>query len=169
MGNDDAIPDGMQRLLGLFAGDLAKVRFGDLDGPVLEASAGAVRAAARELAEAEALAEAARGSLEAAREALVQKGQRALAYARIFAEGAPELIAKLEGIVLGADMRRAEPRLLTPDLTEAPPRRRGRPPKPPAPASGTLALGGAASHKGNGAAPPPTEDPAEPEAAATLR
>jgi hypothetical protein len=151
MANDDAIPDGMKRLLDLFATDLAKVRFGDLDGPVLETAAVTVRTAARELAEAEALADAARASLEAAREALVQKGQRALAHARIFAEGSPDLSARLEDIVLGASGRRPEARLLTADLAEPPPRRRGRPPR--SPATETLALGNA-HHDTNGTPAP---------------
>jgi hypothetical protein len=155
MANDpalpDAIPEAMTRLLALFATDLAKVRFGDLDASVLQTAAGAVQAAARELAEAEALADAARASLEAAREALLHKGQRALAHARIFAEGSPDLSGRLEGIALPGGPRRAEPRLLTPDLTEASPRRRGRPPKTSAPATGTLALGGAGPHPANGA------------------
>ena len=139
----DALPESMNRLLELFASDLAKVRFGDLDASVLEGAAGAVRAAARDLAEAEALAEASRASLEAAREALLHKGQRALAHARIFAEGSPDLASKLEGIALSGGSRRAEPKLITPDLAEPSPRRRGRPPKTAAPATGTLALDGA--------------------------
>jgi hypothetical protein len=158
MANDEAIPEGMNRLLQLFATDLAKVRFGDLDASALDSAAGAVRAAARELAEAEALADGARASLEAAREALVHKGQRALAYARIYAEGSPDLSQRLEGIALGGGARRLEPKLLTPDLGEATPRRRGRPPK--AAATGTLALGGAAP-------PPASGTPASPAEAAT--
>jgi hypothetical protein len=139
----DAIPESMNRLLELFAGDLAKVKFGDLDASVLEGAAGAVRAAARDLAEAEAMADAARASLEATREALLHKGQRALAHARIFAEGSPDLAAKLEGIALPGGSRRAEPKLITSDLAEPSPRRRGRPPRTAAPATGTLALDGA--------------------------
>jgi hypothetical protein len=159
MPNDHAIPDGMKQLLDLFTSDLSKVRFGDLDGPALEAAAGAVRAAAGELAEAEALADAARASLEAAREVLVQKGLRALAHARIFAEGSPELAAKVEAVVLVAGARPPEARLLTPDLAEAPPRRRGRPPRAPGPASGTLALSTGTPHSGNGTPAPSTAAP----------
>jgi hypothetical protein len=154
MANDESIPEGMNRLLDLFATDLAKVRFGDLDASALDAAASAVRAAARDLAEAEALADGARASLEAAREALVHKGQRALAHARIFAEGSPELAARLDGITLVGG-RRGEPKLITPDQAEAAPRRRGRPPKVPD-ATGTLALG-SGSHPVNGTPARPTE------------
>ena len=145
----------MNRLLQLFATDLAKVRFGDLDASALDSAASAVRAAARELAEAEALADGARASLEAAREALVHKGQRALAHARIYAEGSPDLSQRLEGIALGGGARRLEPKLLTPDLAEAAPRRRGRPPR--GAATGTLALGGAAPPPANGTPASPAE------------
>jgi hypothetical protein len=135
-------PEPMTRLLQLFATDLAKVRFGDLDAATLNEAAGLVRAAARELAEAEALAAGARASLEVAREALLNKGQRALAHARIYAEGSPELSQRLEAITLGGP-RRVEPKAITPDLAEAAPRRRGRPPRAAAAATatGTLALG----------------------------
>jgi hypothetical protein len=154
MANDESIPEGMKRLLDLFATDLAKMKFGDLDASVLEGAAGAVRSAARDLAEAEALADAARASLEAARETLLPKGPRALAYARIFAESVPELADRLVGITVGAGARHAEPKLITPDLPEGTPRRRGRPPKAPAPSTGTLALGGAAALHANGADSP---------------
>jgi hypothetical protein len=137
--DEGILPEPMIRLLELFATDLAKVRFGDLDGATLNDAAAAVRAAARELAEAEALAAAARAGLETAREALLHKGQRALAYARIYAEAAPELAQRLEGISLGGP-RRAEPKPITPDLAEAAPRRRGRPPKGLTTSTGTLAL-----------------------------
>src|SRR5690349_21012565 len=127
MPSDSASDDGilaepMTRLLELFASDLSKIRFGDLDGATLNEAAAAVRAAAREVAEAEALAAAARAALEGARETLLHKGQRALAYARIYAEGSPELAQRLEGISLGGP-RRAEPKPITPDLAEATPRR----------------------------------------------
>ncbi len=149
MANDDTLPEGMNRLLALFATDLAKLRFGDLDASVLEGAAGTVRAAARELAEAEALADGARAALETARKELLLKGQRALAYARVFAEGLPELAERLEGIALAGGPRQSEPRLLTPEQAEAGPRRRGRPPKAPA-ATGTLALDeGAAAKPGS--------------------
>ena len=163
MANDETIPEGLARLLQLFATDLAKVRFGDLDASVLDGAATVVRAAARELAEAEALADSARASLEAAQEALLHKGQRALAHARIHAEGSPELAARLESIALDGGLRRGEPKLITPDVVEASPRRRGRPPRS-APATGTLALETEPPSPSNGAPPhPPAPRPTRPE------
>jgi hypothetical protein len=150
--DDESIPEAMRRLLDLFASDLADLRFGDLDATALDRAASAVRAAVRELEEAEALADAARSSLATTREGLVHLGQRALAYARIYAEGSPELAERLEAIVLPGGPRRAEPKAISPGVPEASPRRRGRPPKPSSPAAtGTLELGPAASRHANGA------------------
>ena len=138
---DDPIPAAMNELLELFASELADVRFGELDRTSLEKCAENVRVAAAELGRAEAAAEAARAALEAAREALLQKGQRALAHARIHAEGTPVLEQRLQTIALTRPTRRAEPLPL--GVTEALPRRRGRPPKvATAEASGSLALSG---------------------------
>lgn len=136
---DDPIPAAMTTLLDLFASELADVRFGELDRVSLEKSAEQVRVAAAELGRAEAAADAARALLESAREALLQKGQRALAHARIHAEGTPELEQRLQAIVLTRSTRRAEP--MPVGIAEALPRRRGRPPKATtAETSGTLPL-----------------------------
>jgi hypothetical protein len=152
----DPIPEAVSRLRALFDSELADVRFGDLDATALERATASVRAAARELAEAEALAAAARASLESTRAALLQLGQRALAYARIYADGSPELAERLETIAIGGETRRAEPRPITPGAVEASPRRRGRPPKQLATSTGTLALGTLP----NGTPPSPEEDAA---------
>ena len=60
--DDDPITPAMNTLLGLFATELADQRFGELDRSTLESAAAVVRAAANELAEVEAMAEAARAS-----------------------------------------------------------------------------------------------------------
>jgi hypothetical protein len=146
--NDESIPAAMTALLDLFGTELAQVRFGELDGAALDTAAGEVREAARELAQAEALAEAARGALEAARERLLQKGQRALAYARIYAEESPELAARLDTIALVCEPRRGEPTASA--LVEPTARRRGRPPRTASATTPTLALGTAPPHRTNG-------------------
>jgi hypothetical protein len=140
--DDDAIPPAMGTLLELFTTELADVRFGEIDRPALEKAATAVRAAARELAEVESLAETARASLDAARDALLQKGQRALAYARIYAEGSPALDERLQAINLGRALRRPEP-----IVAETAPRPRGRPPKQPKLEGATLPLTGTAPRR----------------------
>jgi hypothetical protein len=95
-----------------------------------------VQEKAEVVARAQAALEAARQSLYESQEALLQKGQRALAYARIFAEEDAELSAKLDDISLPRPLRKA-PRSEGTVALEAPvtqaddsaPRRRGRPPK----------------------------------------
>jgi hypothetical protein len=132
----------MNQLLALFASDLAEVRFGDLDGAILEAGAEAVDAAAAALADAEQVAASARTALDQAQEALMHKALRALAHARIHAEGNPELAQRLALIALD---RTGSPRALDPTaagsgFAAAPVRRRGRPPNGASEVTGTLRL-----------------------------
>jgi hypothetical protein len=134
-GNDPISP-ALQDLLKLFAQELSSVKFPDLDRERLEEAAQRVQEKAEVVARAQAALEAARQSLYESQEALLQKGQRALAYARIFAEEDAELSAKLDDISLPRPLRKA-PRSEGAVALEAPamqaddsaPRRRGRPPK----------------------------------------
>ena len=124
------IPTAIQEVLDLFEDQLAPVTFGGLETRVLTAAAENVRAAAGALAAAEGAAEAARVALAERQEELAQKAQRALAYARIYAEDDPALLDKVEAIVLpraGRRPSREEEPALAGHLP--PPRRRGRPPK----------------------------------------
>jgi hypothetical protein len=132
----DPISPALQDLLKLFGQELATVKFPELDRGVLEEAAERVKEKAEAVAVAQATLEAARQALYESQEALLQKGQRALAYARIFAEDDAELSAKLDGISLPRPVRKA-PRAEGVAALEAPavqgeesaPRRRGRPPK----------------------------------------
>ncbi|WP_224372019.1 hypothetical protein [Hyalangium versicolor] len=134
-GNDPISP-ALQDLLKLFGQELSQVKFPEMDRAVLEQAAERVKEKAEEVARAQAALEAARQSLYESQEALLQKGQRALAYARIFAEEDAELSAKLDAISLPRPARKA-PRAEGAMALEAPavqaeesaPRRRGRPPK----------------------------------------
>lgn len=74
-------------LLGLFDGPLADVRFPDVDRASLTEHAEQVRACASAVEAAEAALTEARLRLRAAREGLAQHGERALAYARVYAAG----------------------------------------------------------------------------------
>lgn len=74
-------------LLALFEGPLAEVRFPDVDRSSLAALAQQVRERASLVEAAEAALVEARVSLRAAREALAQHGERALAYARVYSAG----------------------------------------------------------------------------------
>jgi len=129
---DSPIAPSLQTLLDVFASDLPAVKFPDVDLPVLEEAAARVKESAEAVARAEAALETARQALQESQEALLLKGQRALAYARVFAEEKPELATKLESIGLPRAARkgpRPEPQALPETAMPVEPRRRGRPPK----------------------------------------
>jgi hypothetical protein len=124
------IPTAIQEVLDLFENQLAPVTFGGLETRVLTGAAENVRAAADALAMAEAAVEAARAALAERQEELARKAQRALAYARLYAEEDVALLGQVEAIVLPRGPRRSsrdeEP---GPVGNAPPPARRGRPPK----------------------------------------
>jgi hypothetical protein len=145
-----AIPPAVQTVLDLFTTDLADVRFGDLDAPALARIAEDVRAASDVVVAAQLALDVARSSLHERHEALLQQAQRALAYARVYAEADVALTARLDAITLPRTARRprsetsangaaSESLVLT---SEAEPARRprGRPRKLP-----TASLSAAAS------------------------
>ena len=133
---NDPISPALHSLLDLFASDLKQVKFPDMDAAVLQEAAVRVRERAEALARAQAAMEAARLALHESQEALLQRGQRALAYVRVFAEENAELSARLDGISLPraarksarADGAPAEAQQLAAN-DESAPKRRGRPPK----------------------------------------
>ena len=127
-----SIAPALQELLALFTSELEEVRFPGVDAQTLGVAAEAVREAARALTLAEAAAEVARERLTETQEALLARGQRALAYARIFAEEDPALWARLESVQLPRSLRRGGRRRAGGGHA-CRPRRRGRPPKNGAP------------------------------------
>ncbi|RKG56156.1 hypothetical protein D7X30_24435 [Corallococcus sp. AB011P] len=131
---NDSISPALRALLELFATDLADVKFPDVDTAVLGESAAHVREKAEAVARVQAALDAARQELNESQESLLQKGQRALAYAKVFAEDDAELGAKLEAIHLPRPVRKGgqaqvEPVGAAPGNDDNAPRRRGRPPK----------------------------------------
>ena len=167
---NDPISPALRALLELFATELTEVRFPDVDGEVLDDAAAAVREKAELVAKAQAALDAARLALHESQDVLLQKGQRALAYARVFSEDNAELSAKLEGINLPRATRKsgartegaaAEPVTATPGNDENAPKRRGRPPKARPAAGASLfadgaspeALAAVAHESGNGVLP----------------
>jgi ElaB/YqjD/DUF883 family membrane-anchored ribosome-binding protein len=129
--SDSPIAPPLQQLLELFASELKAVKFPDMDAGVLEAAAAKVRERADAVARAEAALEAARAALGETQDVLLAKGQRALAYARVFAEEDPDLSSRLEALSLPRPPKKG-PRLETQAEVASPesaPRRRGRPPK----------------------------------------
>lgn len=128
----EAIAPPLRALMELFATELAEVRFPDVDVKVLGEAAARVRERAEAVARAAAALEAARQALHESQESLLHKGQRALAYARVYAEEDSALSARLEAIALPRPTRKPgrEAAELPATTTEAtPPKRRGRPPK----------------------------------------
>lgn len=97
----------IQSVVQLFRGPLAGVRFGDIDAAGLEGLASEVESASVELQAQEAKLTGLKQSLAERHEALLTLAQRALAYARIYAEGDETLSAQLEQIALP---RAAKPR-----------------------------------------------------------
>ena len=85
----DPISEAAQRVLALLHGPLADVRFPDADRNLLDADAAAVRAADQAVHDAEAALSSAKDALDDAQRQLRERTQRALAYARIFAETHP--------------------------------------------------------------------------------
>lgn len=132
----DALPPAMHALLRLFSTELKAVTFPDLDGSVLEAAARQVHERSEALVRAQAALDAARVELHESQERLLQKGQRALAYVRVYAEEHPELAEQLEAIHLPRPAGRSAREATDP---AAAPKRRGRPPKASGPSASLFA------------------------------
>lgn len=94
------IPPAAQRVLDFFDNELVEARFPDVDQGLLQEAADRVTALAEEVGKAEAALLAAQRALQEGQEALVGKCQRALAYARIYAEEDGDLSRRLEAISL---------------------------------------------------------------------
>ena len=129
----DGIPTPIQSLLDLFSTALADVRFADVNGQTLARVAADVEAAVAVVSSAEAALGSARDALQERQEALLQQAQRALAYARVYAESDEALTERLSAIALPRGTRKAratgDTLVLSPDPEPAP-RPRGRPRKP---------------------------------------
>jgi hypothetical protein len=126
----ETIPLPLQAVLHLFSGPLADVRFGDVDARSLAALAADVQSTADAVAVAHATLEQARAALDERQHALVVHAQRALAYARVYAEGDDALVHQLESIPLPRPPRRPratdEPLVLAEAPAAPRPRTRGR-------------------------------------------
>jgi hypothetical protein len=115
-------------LIALFAGPLSSVRFPDVDHATLVELAALVDRAQADVDEARARLSAAESALEARRSELVARAHRARAYARVYAEGDPELQATLERLVL-PKVAGALVGLVPSRPADAEPKKRGRPRK----------------------------------------
>jgi hypothetical protein len=97
-------------VLELFKGPLSGMRFADVDAEGLALLVSKVESAGSEVASTEAKLAELRQRLATEQEALLAFAQRALAYARVYAETHEELLAELNGISLP---RLAKPRKAT--------------------------------------------------------
>lgn len=125
------IPPPVAALLDLFEASLSDVRFADLDAKVLSALSAEVDAAAQGLAAKQAALDEARSALQERQNLLLQQAQRALAYARVYAENDFELRAKLDAIALPRPAR--APKRATADASVAAAPRAEAEPTPEAP------------------------------------
>ncbi len=98
----------MCALLELFSTTLADVRFGDIDAEALGRLDAAAKSAATEVAQRLVAYEDAKAKLEEQHDELLSHAHRALAYARVYAEGDPTLTARLEAIALPRRARSVE-------------------------------------------------------------
>jgi multidrug efflux pump subunit AcrA (membrane-fusion protein) len=128
-----AIPVPIQTLLDLFTKSLADVRFADVDGQALTHFAEEVEAAAAAVADAQSALDAAQLALQEKQDRLLQQAQRALAYARVYADSDETLSGQLDAVTLPRAPRRAraEEALVLSADPQPSPRPRGRPRKAP--------------------------------------
>jgi hypothetical protein len=127
----NAIPTPVQALLDLFSTSLADVRFADVNADTLARFAGEVQAAAEVVTSAQAALDAAREALQEKQDALLTHAQRALAYARVYAEGDDALSVQLDAVSLPRPQRRSrgDDALILSAEPQPSPRPRGRPRK----------------------------------------
>ena len=125
----DVTPTLARQVIDLYADELAEVRFPDLDLSALLYAQAELHAAQVEVERVEAELADRRAELELRSQALVAKAERALAYARIFAQGDDQLSPRL------AEIGRRKSSLTQTSQTASSsglipaPKRRGRKPK----------------------------------------
>jgi len=126
---EDPISGALRELLAIFGDALGDVKFPDVDARALGAQAKQIEEKFVSVRRAEAALAEARLTLGEAQDQLLQRAQRALAYARVFADGDAALTAKLDAIALPRT-RPGKPGPGAPATDDAP-RKRGRPRKLP--------------------------------------
>jgi hypothetical protein len=129
----DVIPTPIQSLLDLFATALGEVRFADVDAQTLARAVADVQAASAIVSSAQASLDDARQALQDRQETLLQHAQRAVAYAKVYAESDEALSGRVNAIALPRSSRRsrasADALVLSSDPPAARSRPRGRPRK----------------------------------------
>lgn len=114
------LPPLTAHLLDLFQGPLRDVRFPDADGERLGAAVDVAAAARDAVARAEAAVDVARAVLADKLRVVAQETERAHAYARVYAEGHPDVRAALDAVAARPASRRSpgRPRKTSPVTSE---------------------------------------------------
>lgn len=124
----DPIPPSVKALVELFKNELSAVTFPGVDGALLEQLIADVQKYTDAVNKAEAALEAARVSLRESEEVLTIKSQKALAYARVYAEDRPEIASKVDVVarIAGTSSGSSAPPARDKDGNSDAPKRRGR-------------------------------------------
>ncbi len=117
--DEDPVPADVRSVIELFASQLAKVSFPDVDAASLRREVDELRAEAKLVTRARDALEAAVASLEQRRITLKASAARAIAYAKIYSEAHPDRAPLAEALA----------GLANPTAPIAPAKRRGRPPR----------------------------------------
>jgi hypothetical protein len=126
----DVTPTLARQVIDLYADELAEVRFPDLDLSALLYAQAELHAAQLEVERVEAELADKRAELELRSQALLAKTERALAYARVFAQGDETLAPRLAEIGRGKRSLSSHPsQTASASGTIEAPKRRGRKPK----------------------------------------
>ena len=126
---NDVTPTLARQVIDLYAVELSDIRFPDLDLSALLYAQAELHAGQLEVERVEAELADKRALLEARSQALVAKAERALAYARVFAQGDNELAPRLADIGRKRGSSSAQaPSAQSASGTIAAPKRRGRKP-----------------------------------------
>jgi hypothetical protein len=107
--HENPVAPACKAVLDLFDGELAEVKFPEIDRETLDEAAREVQERFDALIRAEAALALARETLQESQEALMAKCQRAVAYARVYAEDNSELGQRLEAISLPRGARQRGP------------------------------------------------------------
>jgi len=125
---EDPVPGEVSGVIELFATQLAKVAFPEIDAATLRRAADELRAEARAVARAREALDAALASFAARRAALGDTAARAIAYARIYSQAHPDRTALATAIAALSETRPVAVAAAAGTATGTG-KRRGRPPR----------------------------------------
>jgi hypothetical protein len=127
-GGDDPVPSEVSGVIELFATQLSKVAFPEIDAASLRRAADELRAEARTVARAREALDAALASFAARRVALGETAARAIAYAQIYSQAHPDRTALATAIAALSETRPVAVAAAA-AVGAATGKRRGRPPR----------------------------------------